>query len=105
MGSILLPGGQPMRLQLSLPAELEDRLRREAERQGIAPVAVTLKLLDEHLPPTKRPATLPGLFEQWQAEDESAADGNPDYDFFQALDAARTSNRKLFPPELKGISW
>ena len=87
-----------MTLQLTLPAELEDRLRREAQRQGIAPDAVTLKLLEEHLPPTDATATLPGLFRQWQIEDESAPDGNAeDDDFFKSLDAARTSNRKLFP--------
>ena len=38
-------------------------------------------------------------------EEQSAQDDDPDYDFFAALDAARTSNRKLFPAELKGISW
>ncbi len=94
-----------MTLPLTLPPELENRLHREAERQGLPPGAVILKLLDDHLPPADRPATLLALFAQWQAEDELVADGDPDYDFFQALDAARTSHRKLFPPELKGISW
>jgi hypothetical protein len=94
-----------MTLPLTLPAELEDRLRREAERQGLSPDAVILKLLDEHLPPADRAATLLALFEQWQAEDAAAPDDDSGYDFFEALDAARTSNRKLFPPELKGISW
>ena len=94
-----------MTFELTLPAELESRLHREAERQGVPPDVLALKLLDEHLPRTEQPAMLSGLFEQWQAEDESAPEGDPSYDFFQALDAARTSNRKLFPPELKGTSW
>lgn len=156
-----------MMLQFTLPPELEDRLRREADRQGLPPHAVVLKLLESHLPPADpatalsaadrraatiamlqqwaaedeamteeeaasnaavlraidedrlsdrklfeailppadRAAALRALFEQWRAEDESAPAGDPDYDFFQALDAARTSNRKLFPSELKGISW
>jgi hypothetical protein len=98
-------GDSPMTLQLTLPPELEDRLRREADRQGLPADAVTLKILDENLPPVNQTAALPALFEQWRNEDESSPATDPDYDFFQALDAARTSNRKLFPPELKGISW
>jgi hypothetical protein len=94
-----------MTLQLALPPELETRLRREAERQGLSPDMVTLKHLDEYLPAPDRSATLAALFGQWQAEDESNPDGGQEDEFFQALDAARTSSRKLFPPELKGLSW
>ena len=83
-----------MTLELTLPPELEGRLRREAERQGLSPDVITLKLLDQHLPPAVPSATLPRLFEQWRAEDESAPDDGPDDDFFQALDGARTSTRK-----------
>jgi len=103
--TLMAPGDQPMTLQLTLPAELEARLHQEAQRQGLSPDALTRKLLDEHLPHADRSAALLTLFQQWQAEDESGRDDDPDYDFFAALDAARTSNRKLFPPELKGISW
>ena len=39
-----------MTLEITLSAELENRLQREAERHGISPDAVTLKLLDVHLP-------------------------------------------------------
>ena len=92
-----------MTLQLTLPAPLEERLRQEAQRQGLSADAITLRLLDEHLPQPGRTAELLAMFKSW--EDESMQDDDPHYDFFQALDAARTSNRKLFPPELKGISW
>jgi hypothetical protein len=94
-----------MVLELTLPPELEARLRREAERQGLPPGTVALKVLDEHLPSADRTAKLGALLASWQSEDESAPDDDPDYNFFQALDAARTSHRKLFPPELKGLSW
>jgi hypothetical protein len=89
-----------MTLQLTLPAELDNRLRKEAERQGLTPEAFALKLLEQHLPMNERSAILSELFEQWQAEDEATPEADSDYDFFQALDAAHTSNRKLFPPEL-----
>jgi hypothetical protein len=94
-----------MTLQLTLPGPLEERLRQEAERRGLSADAVTLKLLDEHLPRPELPVALRTMFQQWEQEDESTQDDDPGYDFFRALDAARTSNRKLFPAELKGISW
>jgi hypothetical protein len=94
-----------MTLRISLPPELEERLRQEAQRQGLSADAVTLRLLDEHLPRPERTAAFLAMLKQWQEEDESTRDEDGDYDFFEALDAARTSNRKLFPPELKGISW
>jgi hypothetical protein len=92
-----------MTIQLTLLAPLEERLRQEAERQGVSADAVTLRLLEEHLPRPGRAAELTTMFKQW--EEEQAAQDDPNYDFFAALDAARTSNRKLFPAELKGISW
>lgn len=94
-----------MTLQLDLPQQLEERLREEAQRLGLAADAVTLKLLDEHLPQQTPPLKLPSMFNQWEQEDRSPAEREDDYNFFEAIDAARTSNRKLFPPELKGISW
>lgn len=94
-----------MTLELTLPPELEQRLQKEAERQGLPPDTVTLRLLEQHLPTPDRGVALQQLFAQWQAEDDAMTDDDPNYDFFRALDEARTSNRKLFPPELKGISW
>jgi hypothetical protein len=98
-------GETPMTLQVTLPVELEDRLREEAERQGLSPDAVTMKLLDEHLPRLAQVGALQAMLEQWQEEDESSPEELPNDDFFEALDADRPSQRKLYPPELKGISW
>jgi hypothetical protein len=39
-----------MTLNLSLPPDLEERLQHEAERQGLPADALTLRLLDQHLP-------------------------------------------------------
>ena len=94
-----------MTLQLTLPAPLEERLRQEAERQGLSADAVTLRLLEEHLPRPGHVSELTAMFKQWEEEEQTAQDDDPNYDFFAALDAARTSNRKLFPAELKGVSW
>ena len=94
-----------MTLQLDLSPELEERLRQEAERQQLAPDAVTLKLLNEHLPRPDKAAALLALFKQWEREDAANPEDENGEDLFAALDEDRTSNRKLFPPELKGITW
>lgn len=101
-----------MTLQLNLPPELQERLRQEAERRSQPIEAVALQLLEEHLPPSleeleKRRAAGIALLRQWMEEDAAATEKDSEQaeEFFRGLDAARTSNRPLFPPELKGISW
>lgn len=89
-----------MTLQLDLPADLAERLRREAERQGLPADAVTRKLLDDHLPPPT-PSDTVAVIQSWI--DEPGDDD--DYDLLRSLDRARTSDRKLFPEELRGVSW
>jgi hypothetical protein len=92
-----------MTLQVALPPDLEQRLRSEAERQRLSTDAVTLQLLDKYLPPADRRAQTVALLQSWI--DDDADDVDSDYDLLQALDEARTSDRKLFPEEFKGISW
>ncbi len=96
-----------MTLELTLPPDLEERLRQEAERRGQPTESVALRLLDEHLPPPldERRAAALAMLHEWMAEDDQAGDPKEAEEFFRNLDAARTSNRPLFPPELKGISW
>ncbi len=98
-----------MTFQLDLPVDLQERLRFEAGRRGEPAEAVALRVLDAHLPPppgTRRAAAIATL-DRWREEDAAAteADSRRAEDFFHGLDAARTSNRPLFPPELEGISW
>ncbi len=85
-----------MTLHLSLPPELEGRLRHEAERLGLSPDVVTLHLLDKHLPPLDRRAAAVALLQSWIDTDDSD-DVDTDYDLFRAIDEVRTSDRKLFP--------
>jgi len=95
-----------MILQLTLSPKLEERLRQEAERHGQPSEAVALRLLDEHLPPLdERRAAAIALLQQWMEEDAPTEGAEEDDEFFRHLDASRTSNRLLFPPELKGITW
>ncbi len=98
-----------MTLQLNLPPELQECLRQEAERRGQPAESVALQLLEEHLPPPldeRRKAAI-AMLQQWMEEDAALTpeDSEQAEEFFRHLDADRTSNRSLFPPELKGISW
>ncbi|HVC92392.1 MAG TPA: hypothetical protein VND64_01815 [Pirellulales bacterium] len=96
-----------MTLQLNLPRELEDRLCLEANRLGQPAEVVALQLLKQHLPAPaddRRTAAI-AMLQRWMAEDAQAGDPTEADEFFRGLDAARTSNRPLFPPELKGVSW
>jgi hypothetical protein len=98
-----------MTLQLNLPPELQERLRQEAERRQEPVEAVAVRLLDEHLPPPldARRAAAIAMLRQWMEEDAALPpeDSELAEEFFRGLDGARTSNRPLFPPELKGITW
>jgi hypothetical protein len=98
-----------MTLQLNLPPELQERLRQEAERRREPVETVALRLLDAHLPPpldARRAAAL-ALLRQWMEEDAALTPEESEQaeELFRDLDACRSSNRPLFPPELKGISW
>ncbi len=95
-----------MNLQLNLPPSLAERLRQKAEHQGLPGEAVALRLLDEHLPPwDKQRGAAIALLQEWMKEDAPSAGAEEEDEFFHNLDASRTSNRPLFPPELKGITW
>ena len=96
-----------MTLQLTLPPELAERLRKEAQRRGQPSDSVALHLLDQSLPPPsdERRAAALAMLNEWMKDDANGDDPAEAEEFFRNLDAARTSNRPLFPPELKGISW
>jgi hypothetical protein len=97
-----------MTLPIILSAELEHRLRREAERRGEALATVALQLLDQHLPPLeeidRRLDAATNLEELFAAAD-AAPEPEDGYDLLNALEGNRKGERPLFPPELKGISW
>jgi hypothetical protein len=40
-----------MTMQITLPSQLAERLRQEAERRGLGQETVALRVLDENLPP------------------------------------------------------
>ena len=94
-----------MTFQLSLPAHLEERLRREAERQGLPPDAVTLQILDQHLPKPvdDRRAAAIAMLHQWMEEDATLSDDESaeNEEVLRMIDEDRPSYRKLFTDILK----
>lgn len=93
-------------MNVTLPPDLERRLSAEAVKQGFDVKQFAIKVLDESLP-ADQPVDAVALLQSWIDADEiEAADQKATGDFLiQALDADRLSDRKFFPPELKGVTW
>lgn len=94
-----------MTITLSIPPELEQRLTRAAEREGLPVEAYAVQLLKQHLPSGQRRAELVALLQSW-IDGDDAEDQQERGDYLVCvLDEDRLSERKLFPPELKDITW
>ena len=89
-----------MTLQITLPSQLEERLRQEAERRGQGEESVALRVLDQHLPPAldARQAAAVSLLRGWAAEDESlsAEELAANAELLRTIDEDRPSYHKLF---------
>jgi hypothetical protein len=89
-----------MTMQITLPRQIEERLRQEAQRRGQREETVILGVLDQHLPPAldARQAAAVALLRGWAAEDETltSQEAAANAAVLAALDDDRPSNRKLF---------
>ncbi len=94
-----------MTLNLKLPPDLEERLTEEAERAGMRAEQYTLRLLDANLPPKDRRRRVVELLQSWIDESDAEEQTATGEYLIRALDEDRLSNRKLFPPELQGVTW
>lgn len=96
---------EAMTININLTPELELRLKQEAERRRLAADQCAVEVLQEHLPPEDRRAKAIALLQSW-IDDDDEQEQQETWDFLvQALDEDRLSDRKLFPPELQGITW
>ena len=93
-------------MTVTLPPDLERRLSVEAAKQGLDLQQFAVRVLDQCLPADRQADTV-ALLQSWiDADDTETAEQKATGDFLiQALDADRLSDRKLFPPELKGVTW
>ena len=89
-----------MTLHLPLSRELEERLRQEAERRGVSFDAVTVELLEKHLPAgtEQRRAAAVAMLRDWSDEDQALSDeaAAENTAVLRSLDEHRASYRKLF---------
>lgn len=94
-----------MTLNLDLPPELEQYLLLQAEQQGLSVEAMTLQLLTQLLQRQQKQAEAVDMLQSW-IEDEDIEDQQETGEYLvQVLDEDRLSDRKVFPPEMKGITW
>lgn len=94
-----------MTLNLDLPSELEQYLLQEAEQQGLSVEAMTLQLLTKSLQLRQKQSEAVDMLQSW-IEDEDVEDQQETGEYLvQVLDEDRLSDRKLFPLEMKGITW
>ena len=94
-----------MTITLSISPELEQRLTQAAKREGLPVEAYTVQLLEQHLPSGQRRAELVALLQSW-IDGDGAEDQQETGEYLvRVLDEDRLSERKLFPPELKDITW
>jgi hypothetical protein len=80
-------------MTIALAPETEQRIQVEAARIGLPADRYVNNLLDDHFAQQDKATTTEDDDEYWEKE------------FFERLDAERPEGQKLFPPELKGITW
>jgi len=94
-----------MTLTLHLPPELEQRLTQEANRQGRTLDTYALQLLDRSLPLKARQTELVTLLQSWIDEEDPEEQRETGEYLIRTLDVDRLADRRLFPPELRGVTW
>ncbi len=94
-----------MTLTLDLSPELEQYLLQEATQNGLSVEVVALQLLTNSILLKQKQAAAVNLLQSWiDDEDESEQQETGQY-LIRALDEDRLSERKLFPLEMKGVTW
>ncbi len=91
-----------MTLILELSPDLETRLAQEAAVLGMPIEAYVLGVLAQSPPATARRE---GLAADLQAWIDAGSAEPPSDEVLHQLDADRLSDRRLYPPELKGVTW
>jgi len=94
-----------MTLLLSLSPELAQRLTADAERLGLTVEAYALQLLSRQTAAKERRAAAVSLLQSWIDEEDAGEHQETGDYLIRVLDEDRSSDRQLFPPELKGVTW
>lgn len=94
-----------MTLILSLTPELELYLKQKSEQQGISIEAYTLQLLTEQVLVREKQTKVVNLLQSWLDEEDAEEQRETGEYLISALDEDRLSDRKLFPIEMKNVTW
>ncbi|MEG3878436.1 hypothetical protein QT972_13730 [Microcoleus sp. herbarium7] len=94
-----------MTLTLDLPSEVEQYLLQEANEQGISIESVTLQLLKKFIILRQKQAKAVNLIQSWMDDEDIEEQQETGEYLIGALDEDRLSERKLFPVEMKGVTW
>jgi hypothetical protein len=94
-----------MTLTLDLPLELEQYLLQEAQQQGLSVESVTLQLLTSSILLKLKQSEAVNLIQSWIDDEDIEEQQETGQYLIRALDEDRLSERKLFPVEMKGITW
>jgi len=94
-----------MTLTFNLSPELEQYLLREANQHGLSVEALAVQLLTNSILPKQKQTEAVNLLQSWIDDEDDEEQQETGQYLTQALDDDRLSERKLFPAELKGITW
>lgn len=94
-----------MTLNLNLSPELEQYLLQEATQQGLSVEAVALQLLESSILLKQKQTEAVSLLQSWIDDEDDQEQQETGLYLIHTLDDDRLSKRKLFPSELKGITW
>ncbi|NER20843.1 MAG: hypothetical protein F6J96_09055 [Symploca sp. SIO1C2] len=94
-----------MTLSLELSPELEQYLLQEAKEQGMSVEAMTLQLLTNSLLLKQKQTEAVNLLQSWIDDGDVEEQQETGQYLLQVLDDDRCCERKLFPMEMKGITW
>ena len=94
-----------MTLTLNLSPELEQYLLQEACQHGLSVEALTLQLLTKIILLKQKQTEAVDLLQSWIDDEDDEEQQETGQYLIQALDDERLSERKLFPAELKGVTW
>ena len=94
-----------MTLTLNLSLELEQYLLQEANHRGLSVEAMTLQLLTNFILVKQKQAEAINLLQSWMDDEDGSEQQETGQYLIHALDEDRLSERKLFPLEMKGVTW
>lgn len=94
-----------MTLTLDLAPEVEQYLLQQANQRGLSVEALALQLLADSILLKQKQIEAVNLLQAWIDDEDLEEQQETGQYLIHTLDEDRLSERKLFPPEMKGVTW